>query len=271
MPGKEAQVFGLNGKSSKKIALPSVFFEEFDPALIKRAVLALESAGFQPQGVKPGAGFDTSAESRILRYLPPMQRAINVGHSRLPRKKNRRGTLAGMVAIVPSAVGGRKAHPPKVEKVIKEKINRKERRKALRSAIASSGMEELVRDRHSFSEKVSLPLVVVNEFEKIEKTNDVVKALKSLHVYSDVESSKSKRRIRAGKGKMRGRKYKKKKSILIVTGENSPVYKAARNLEGVEISIAANLNAKLFAPGAKPGRLTVWTENAIKKVGELNG
>ncbi len=266
---KEGNVLTLSGKSSGKIKLPGIFFTEYDPELIKRAVLAIESAGFQPQGVKPKAGMNTSAETRMNRDLPQMQRTINVGHARLPRKKNRRGLLAGVVARVPQAVGGRAAHPPKKEKKLEEKINKKEKRKALHSAIASSLNETLVRDRHSFGEKVVLPLIVEDKFEKITKTKNVVKTLKDLNVYRDVETAKQKRRIRAGKGKMRGRKYKKKKSLLIVTSENCDVYKAARNLEGTDVCAVKNLNTKLFAPGTKAGRLTLWTSGAVKKLGEI--
>ncbi len=271
MSNKQATILGMDGKKTGSIELPETFREEYDPLLIKRAVLAAESAAFQPQGVKPGAGFDTSAEARIMRHLPPSMRAINVGHSRLPRKKNRRGTLSGAVARVQSAVGGMKAHPPKVQKTLIEKINKKERKKALRSAIASSTIKKLILARHSIDEKIELPLIIVNEFEKVKKTSDVVKTLTAIGVYQDVLSAKNKRRIRAGKGTMRGRKYKKKKSLLIVTGENSTVFKAARNLEGVEITAAKNLNTKLLAPGSKPGRLTIWTENAIKQIGEIHG
>ena len=100
------------------------------------------------------------------------------------------------------------------------------------------------------------------------KTKEVIKALKALKVYEAVEDAKDKRKIRAGKGKRRGRKYKKRKSILIVIGKDAPLYKAARNLEGIDICAVRNLNAELLAPGTEPGRLTVWSEDAIKTLVE---
>ncbi|MFY9201556.1 MAG: 50S ribosomal protein L4, partial [Methanosarcina flavescens] len=69
-----------------------------------------------------------------------------------------------------------------------------------------------------------------------------------------------------GRGKLRGRKYKNKKSILIVAGEDAPILKAARNLAGVDVTTVDSLNAELLAPGTHAGRLTIWTESAIKKL-----
>ncbi|MCX6815715.1 MAG: 50S ribosomal protein L4, partial [Candidatus Aenigmarchaeota archaeon] len=71
------------------------------------------------------------------------------------------------------------------------------------------------------------------------------------------------RKIRAGKGKMRGRKYKEKRGPLIIVSKNNPIIKAARNISGVDAVSVQNLNAELLAPGAKPGRLVVTTKSAL--------
>jgi large subunit ribosomal protein L4e len=209
-----------------------------------------------------------TAVYRGSRWLPTHERSINVERARLPRLKNRRGLLYGRVARVPQAVGGRKTHAPKPEAVIAERANKKEKRAALLSAIAATANKSLVMKRHVVEKDVELPIAVVNDYSMLSKTRDVVKTLKAIGVFTDVENAKAKRKKRAGKGKKRGRKYKRKKSLLIVTKENSMVYKAARNLEGVEVCEVRNLNAELFAPGTVPGRLTVWTEEAIKSLGE---
>ena len=70
---------------------------------------------------------------------------------------------------------------------------------------------------------------------------------------------------------MRGRKYKNRKSLLVVTGPNAAVSKAARNLSGVDIATVAELNAELLAPGTHAGRLTVWTKAAIDQLSEKEG
>ena len=83
-----------------------------------------------------------------------------------------------------------------------------------------------------------------------------------------VEKAKANREIRAGKGKKRGRKYKKRKSVLVVVGKPCSAIKAARNLEGVDVVEARNLNAELLAPGALAGRLVLYTEGALKEIGK---
>jgi large subunit ribosomal protein L4e len=259
----KAEVLDIEGKKIKEIELPEVFNEEYHPDIIKRAVLSIQTARLQPKGTKYMSGRDYSALYVGLRSMPTHERTINVERARLPRLKNRRGLLYGKVATVPQAVGGPKVHAPKKEKKLKEKINKKEKRKALRSAIAATINKKLVEQRHVLPKELKLPIIIENKFEELKKTKEVIKTLKALKVYEDTLNAKKKKKIRAGKGKKRGRKYKKKKSILIVTGENKPIYKAARNIEGIEVVSAKQLNAEHLAPGTKAGRLTIWTENAI--------
>jgi large subunit ribosomal protein L4e len=78
--------------------------------------------------------------------------------------------------------------------------------------------------------------------------------------------AKNGRHIRAGKGKLRGRKFKSRKSVLIVAGNDGGLGKAARNLPGVDFVTVERLNAELLAPGTKAGRLTVWTESSLEKL-----
>jgi large subunit ribosomal protein L4e len=251
---KKAKVVDLSGNFVKEITLPPVFMEEYRPDLIKRAVLAVQSSRLQPKGSDPLAGRRTSAESW----------GVGRGVSRVPRIKGGR-----RAARAPQTVGGRRVHPPKTEKVLKEKINKKERRKAIRSAIAATINPELVRNRgHRFGEEVELPIIVEDSFANMEKTSDVGEFLKSVGVWEDVIRAKE-RKIRAGRGKMRGRRYKSKKSILIVisreeeTSGANKIKRAAKNLPGVDVSLVEELNAELLAPGTHPGRLTIWTESSL--------
>jgi large subunit ribosomal protein L4e len=46
--------------------------------------------------------------------------------------------------------------------------------------------------------------------------------------------------------------------------KRSDVYKASRNIPGIDVTTAKNLNAELLAPGGVPGRLTIYTESAVK-------
>jgi large subunit ribosomal protein L4e len=245
----KTKVVNVEGDFIAEITLPSVFSVEYRPDLIKKAVLAMQSNRLQPKGPNPLSGLRTSAEGW----------GTGMGVSRVPRIKTGR-----RAARVPQAVGGRKAHPPKPEKVLEEKINKKERRKAIKSAIAATANDAMVRNRgHVFNAEVQLPIVVEDSFAGLTKTSQLKDFLERLGVWGDVLRAKE-RKIRAGKGKMRGRRYKRKKSILMVySGKERGIKTAARNLPGVDVSMVENLNAELLAPGTHPGRLTIWTESAI--------
>ncbi|MAG18040.1 MAG: 50S ribosomal protein L4 [Candidatus Diapherotrites archaeon] len=263
----KARVLGLDGKKGSEVTLPKQFSADVNKELIKRAVQAIQSAGVQNSFPKPEAGRANTAEYIGARHKPNIHRTINVGHARKPRLKNRRGVLSGHVASIPAVVGGPRAHPPKPNKEWEEKINKKEKRQATESAIAATGKKELVKERgHKFGEKLEFPIIVEAKLENLTKTKDIRDALKAIDIYQDVEKALSKRQLRPGKGKKRGRKYKKRKSVLIVVENPEKVYKAARNLEGVDIISAVNINADLLAPGTLPGRLTLWSENAIKEL-----
>ncbi|HVP24578.1 MAG TPA: 50S ribosomal protein L4 [Methanomicrobiales archaeon] len=247
-----AELRDLKGEVKKKIRLPKVFDEDFRPDLIKKAVLAIQSTRFQPHGSHPYAGIRTSAHSW----------GSGRGVAHVPRLKN--GSRA---ARVPQARGGREAHPPKVEKVLIEKVNKKEKRKALLSAIAATTDEDLVKARgHRYEAK--LPVVIEDAFEKLERTSDVIAALQAAGVYADVERARASRKVRPGRGKIRGRHYKQRKSLLIVT--KAEPLRAARNLAGVDAVSVSELNAEHLAPGTHPGRLTVWTAGAVRHLGELS-
>ncbi len=247
----KAQVKSIDGPVARDIELPAVFSEEYRPDLIKKTVIALQSTRRQPHGTYPYAGICSSAVGW----------GSGRGVSHVPRLKN--GSRA---AKVPQAKGGREAHPPVVEKIIVRYINKKEKAKAFRSAIAASICEELVRARgHRFEGEV--PIVMEDRFEELAKTTEVIAALSAAGVYADVERSKASKKVRAGRGNMRGRRYKQRKSLLIVTAD-APL-KAAKNLAGVDVVTFDQLNTELLAPGTQAGRLTVWTESAVMRLGGL--
>ncbi len=244
----DINIIDLSGNTTKKIS-SSLFDESYRPDLIKKAVLAAQANRQQPYGPHMYAGMRTSAEG----WGPGR------GVSRVARLKN--GSKA---ARIPQAVKGRQAHPPKPEKDRTEKINDKERKKAIKSALAAAGNQELVTKRgHKFS--AQLPLIAVDNLAELTKTKDVKSFMEAVKVWDDIERAKD-TTIRAGKGKLRGRRYKNTKSILIVTAEDKGIAKAARNLAGVDIVTFDQLNTELLAPGTHAGRLTIFTESAIAKL-----
>jgi large subunit ribosomal protein L4e len=262
----KANVLGMDGSVKGSLELPSVFETEYKPKLIKRAALALQTTKKQPKGNDQRAGKKNTADYFGYRGVPAYRRTINVEHARLPRMQNRGAVLYGRVAYVPQSVGGHRAHGLKAWETIVEKINKKERRLALKSAIAATNDKKLVALRFIFDKE--LPIIVEDKFESVAKTAEVVEVLNKVGVGKDLENAKDKIRRRAGRGKSRGRVWKGKKSVLIVVGKNSPLLKASRNLPGVEAVTTQSLNVDLLAPGAEAGRLVVWTKSAVEELGK---
>jgi len=258
MAKKTAKVFNLEGKQVGKITLPSVFETPLRPDIIKRAVIAAQSNRLQPQGRDAMAGKRTTAESR----------GTGSGQARIPRLKG----ASGMGAFAPGTVGGRQAHPPKSWKKIIKKIPRKERRLALYSAIAATASKEIVTSRgHSAEDVSAIPLIVTDDLEELKRVKAVEEALIHLGVLSDIYRVKESRKVRSGKGKQRGRRTKQAVGPLIVISENRGIREASRNIPGVNVVSVKNLNVESLAPGAHPGRLTVWTNSAVEKLAALQG
>ncbi|ABW01164.1 50S ribosomal protein L4 [Caldivirga maquilingensis] len=254
VPAK-AKLLNLNGEAVGEVDLPEHFKTPIRLDLIRRAVLSALTARLQPKGTDKEAGLRTSAVSF----------GTGLGIARVPRIK---GNMWPRARIAPNVVKGRRAHPPKVEKRLWERINRKERLLAIRSAIAATAVRELIMARgHLVGDVKAIPLVVVNEFEGISKAADVKNVFKALGVWSDVVKAQGNVRIRAGRGKMRGRRYKEPKSILVVVSrKDAPVIRAVRNMAGVDVVYVDNLSILHLAPGGVPGRLTLWTQGAIERL-----
>ena len=252
-----AKVFDLQGKNVGRIRLPDVFKTSLRPDVIKRAVIAIQSNRFQPQGRDKMAGKRTTAES------------WGTGHgiARIPRLKEVR-----RAAFAPGTVGGRIAHPPVVEKKIKKKIPKKEKRLALRSAIAATGLKEVVAARgHIVDDVPDFPLVVTEDIQSLKKTRELREVFINLGVWPDVYRVKESIKIRAGKGKMRGRRRKQAVGPLIVISKNDGIVEGARNLPGVDVAFVQDLNAELLAPGTHLGRLAVWTKSSIEELRRWDG
>ncbi len=257
----KVKVFDQNNAETKSVTLPVQFTEPVRPDLIKRAVLALQASRRQKYGAKEGAGMRYS--SFLSKRRNNYKSTYGIGQSRTPRKVlNRRGTRFYYVgATAPNTVGGREAHPPKADKNWEQKINIKERRKAIRGALAATMDATLVQERgHKLPE--GFPFVLDSSFENIQKTKDVLKALELLG-FSDELVRSQQTTIRAGAGKRRGRKTKTKKSFLFVVSKDCPLLKAAANILGADVIPVNGLNAELLAPGTHSGRLTLYTDGAL--------
>jgi len=264
----KVDTYSITGVKKAQIELPIQFQESIRGDLIRRAVISQQSHNYQPYGSDPLAG--TKQGQATPKRRKGYKTTYGHGVSRVKRKFSwRRGLRFGFVgAFVSSAIGGRKAFAPQVNKVISEKINIKERRKSIRSAIAATANKALIEKRnHQIKDIKSIPLVIEDKLETLKKAKDVKIALTKLGLSKELART-SKRKVRAGRGTTRGRKYKTKVGPLLVVSKACDAVKAARNLLGVDIVEVNCLNAELLAPGTQPGRLTVWTKSAIERLGK---
>ncbi|MFP4005867.1 MAG: 50S ribosomal protein L4 [Candidatus Hadarchaeia archaeon] len=253
----KANVKSVSGNENNKVDLPSVFDEDIRPDIVKRSVHSAQSSRKQPKGSNPKAGMETTAET-------PMKGS---GRTRVRRVKGSGYHAAGRGAWAPFTEGGRAAHPPKSEKKIGEDINKREKEIAIRSAISATKDRKIVEKRgHEIDGVEDFPIIVEDDFEEIEKTREVKEVFENLGIWRDVERVKNGKKIRAGKGKYRGRKYKKRVGPLLVVSEDSGIFRGARNIPGVEITKVDQLNSEMLAPGGVLGRLTVWTSSAIDEI-----
>jgi len=247
-------VYSLEGDVVKTVDLPTVFRGYIRTDLIRRAVTAAQANRRQAYGSKRRAGLRHSV------------RWSGKGHgvSRVPRI---RGTMTG--AQAPGTVGGRRAHPPRPEKVWSKKVNENERRLARNAAIAALKEVSIVLARgHRFKDELSLPVVIEDGIETLAPesgaTQEGVKILETLGVFPDVDRAKDGRHVRAGRGKMRGRRYRQPTSLLVVVKDPANVRRLFGNLPGVDVVSPSALNAEILAPGGDPGRLTMFSEGALE-------
>lgn len=249
-------ILDTENKPVEEVEMPMVFQTPYRPDVIRKAVIAQQSHGFQPQGRDPMAGKRTTAESM----------GVGLGIARVPRIKGGRRAAFGV-----SIVGGHQAFPPRAEKRIRKEINKKERRLAIRSGIAATAVRDIVAGRGHVTDFVGqLPLVVDDSIQLLKNTREVRDLFVNLGLWPDVERAK-RRKIRAGRGKTRGRKRRVGKGPLIIVSEDLGIGKASANIPGVDVAEVSDLNAELLAPGGHPGRLVVWTRSAFKSLDEVWG
>ena len=240
--GLLAEYYTVEAKNGKAVTLPDVFSGEIREDLIRRAVLASRANRRQSYGHrehdgkrKPQAGMKHSVEWW----------GKGRGVSRIMRKAGQR-----TAAQNPHTRGGRRAHGPKVDKDWSQKINSKENRIARDSAIAASASSNLVSERgHRFEASLRFPIIIDGYVESREggdekydieslplqySTRKFVAMMEGLGLGADLDRARTGRTIRAGKGTMRGRKYRTPKSILLVVSQTNGIAKAARNIPGVD-------------------------------------
>lgn len=253
------KVLDMAGKPGSEIELPAVFSTPLRPDIVQRAWWIIRSHSIQPYGRDPMAGERTTAETSN----PPTGRGI----SRIPRVKGAGNARAGQGGGVASTVKGRLPHPPKSEKVIYRKINMKERKLALNTAIAFTGDASAVAWRGHRTGKLKFPVVVSDDVEALEKTSALASYLADLGLADELKRVYGGVKRRSGTARMRGRTTRKKVGPLIVVTNDRGIGRAATSIPGVEVVKVDSLSVLPLAPGGVAGRLTLWTAAAVETLG----
>ena len=252
----------IDSKEGKKVREEQLkLFDKNIREDLAQKVFEVEKS-IQPYASFPEAGKQSSASGRIRHRRHKWRSAYGLGISRIPRKIFwRRGTRFFWVgAEVSGTRGGRRAHPPKVEHFLKiKKINKREVIQAFESAIAATANKEFVKKRYSSLGEVEVPII----FEKGclgLKTKDFFLLLKKVFK-ENFDIVLKDRKVRAGKGKRRNRKYKETAGLLMIIGKEENV-----KIQGIKVMKTNELEMSEFIP---LGRLTVYTEAAIKELEAL--
>merc|ERR1719236_240499 len=103
------------------------------------------------------------------------------------------------------------------------------------------------------------------------KTKQAVETLKKVGCEEELQRVLDSKKVRAGKGKMRNRRYVMRRGPLVIYNEDNGIVRAMRNIPGVETASVERLNLLKLAPGGNFGRFIIWSEGAFKKLNEIYG
>lgn len=233
----KVNVLDLDGKVVGSLDLPDLRYIRYD--IVRRAVLSEESYMYQPKGNYRWAGMDTSA--RFVGREGIYGSLKDQGQARLPRELLGGGRY-GRVRIVPQSVKGRRAHPPKPEKILVEKINNKEKKLAMLNAIAG------------------VKLYVVRDLESVNRAKDGMRVIERFVGELDVD----RKRITGVRRKRKTRAYKESIRVIVVTKDQA---RGFENLAGVRYKTVNRLMVRDIAPGGSMiNRNLIISENAIKEL-----
>lgn len=257
----KAKMFDKTGKEKGSVDLPKNFSVNIREDILSKVFEAHRGLHSQAYGAKEGAGAQYSASGISKKKRHDWKATYGKGISRVPRKvMSRHGSSFNWIgATVSNARGGRRPHAPRSAKILFGKINKKEVLLAFNSALAGTVDAKFLEKK--YGKKVESGFVFEDKILEV-KTKDFVAVMKK--VFGDAFATVLKHKsIRAGIGKMRGRKYKSNAGLLFVLGN-----KESMKRKGIEVVNVKDLSIKDLSPNGEPGRLVCYTENAIKDIQE---
>ncbi|RZC38287.1 Ribosomal L4 domain containing protein [Asbolus verrucosus] len=244
------------------VALPAVFKAPIRPDVVNFVHQQLSMNHRQAYCVSDKAGHQTSAESWGT------GRAV----ARIPRVRGGGTHRSGQGAFGNMCRGGRMFAPTKPWRRWHRRVNVNQRRYALASAVAASGVPALVLSKgHVIDQVPELPLVVSDKVQELNKTKQAVQFLRRIKAWADIQKVYKSQRFRAGKGKMRNRRRIQRRGPLIVYHKDQGLRRAFRNIPGIDLISVEKLNLLKLAPGGHIGRFVIWTESAFQRLDKLFG
>ena len=255
----KSQILDKTGKSIKQIELPAGFSEKIRKDLILKVFEAQKRK--VPMGTMFGAGAFYSASGISRKKRHSWKVTYGKGIARTPRKiMSREGSSFNWVgATAPNTRGGRRAHPPKPEENQFKKVNKKELVLAFNSALSATTNKEILGKKYNQEVKANMPIVFSDDVLKI-KTKEFFALLQTVYG-ENFEKLLQKKTVRAGKGKLRGRKYKKNAGLLFVLASNEKM-----NRKGISVVKVHDLTVSDLAPNGNVGRFAAFTEKAVKQI-----
>jgi len=196
--------------------------------------------------------------------------------ARIPRVAGSGTSRSGQGAFGNMCRKGRMYAPTKIWRRWHRHVNVGQRRFAVVSALAASAVPALVQARgHRIDGLEEVPLVVSTALAAAAKnsTKSATAILKALGAYADVERVVDSKKLRAGRGKGRNRRFTQRLGPLVVCGaeDEEGVARGFRNIPGVSVSNVDRLNLLQLAPGGHLGRFIIWTQSAFSRLEGLFG
>ncbi|BET01440.1 Ribosomal protein L4 [Nesidiocoris tenuis] len=251
-----------NEATGTLVTLPAVFNAPIRPDVVNFVHQNMSKNSRQPYCVSAEAGHQTSAESWGT------GRAV----ARIPRVRGGGTHRSGQGAFGNMCRGGRMFAPTRPWRRWHRKINVNQKRYAMVSALAATGVPALVMSKGHLVQGVpELPLVVSDKIQEYNKTKQAVIFLHRIKAWQDIQKVYKSKRFRAGKGKMRNRRRIQRRGPLIIYSQDQGLKRAFRNIPGVDLIDVSRLNLLKLAPGGHVGRFVIWTESAFKKLDALYG
>lgn len=252
----KAIVYDLSGNKKGDVQMPQIFDTRVREDLAQKYYEV--SKEYSPYSPSKTAGRRHSASGTISHLRHDWKGHYGKGIARVPRKAMwRRGEQFYWVgAEINQARGGRAVHAPRIiSRPLK--INEREQTLAMNSAFAATAHKDYVSKRYERLNNVNVAVPMVLSVSGNIKMKNFVEMLKKI-LGDNYELALQQKSVRSGKGKLRGRTYKRNAGLLLVKSQKEKI-----SLKGIDVVNAEEVSISDIYP---LGRLTLYTENSLKEL-----